>query len=192
MAYKRWRGNTGQGIRVPTPGDEGPGPPPPPMPPPPPVRPPPPPPGISFAGESLEGLLSRLDPGRLEREDWLALEDPDADSRYSLVFDLATVWDCLEEEDAETLAALIQETGLARSREEALHQLQYLHLCGIVFFQEVVDLLDAVAADGKAGVGVVDGQVILVTDIDNPLAEAALMLHGLFSHNNFLSVCEVA
>ena len=73
MAYKRWRGNTGQGIRVPTPGDEGPGPPPPPMPPPPPVRPPPPPPGISFAGESLEGLLSRLDPGRLEREDWLVL-----------------------------------------------------------------------------------------------------------------------
>ena len=67
-----------------------------------------------------------------EREEWLALEDPDADSRYSLVFDLATVWDCLEEEDAETLAALIQETGLARSREEALHQLQYLHLCGIL------------------------------------------------------------
>ncbi len=82
MAYKRWRGNTGRGIRVPTPGDEGPGPssmpsppspPPPPPPPPPPIRPPPPHPGIPFAGESLEGLLSRLDPGRLEREDWLVL-----------------------------------------------------------------------------------------------------------------------
>jgi hypothetical protein len=55
----------------------------------------------------------------------------------------------------------------------------------------VVDFLDAVAADGKAGVGVVDGQVVLVADVDNPLAEAALMLHGLFSHNIFLSVCEV-
>ena len=74
MAYNRWQGNSGRGVRVPTPGDEGPKSPPPPMPPPPPpsgFRPPPP--GLPFSGESLEGLLSRLDPGRLEREDWLVL-----------------------------------------------------------------------------------------------------------------------
>lgn len=70
MGYKRYRGNSGRVIRVPTPEDDRPGPPVPPVPPPsgPPPAPAPPP-----AGEGLEGLLSRLDPGRLEREDWLVL-----------------------------------------------------------------------------------------------------------------------
>ena len=62
-----------------------------------------------------------------------------------------------------------------------------LLLGGIMFFQKMVDFLDAVAADGKAGVGVINRQVILVTDIDNPFAEAALMLHSLISHGKMLS-----
>lgn len=73
MAYKRYRGNSGRSERVETPEEtetppfrEMPRPGPPPGPPP---RPPGPP-GGEF---SLEALLSRFDPGRLEREDWLVL-----------------------------------------------------------------------------------------------------------------------
>jgi hypothetical protein len=62
-----------------------------------------------------------------------------------------------------------------------------LYLSGIMFFQKMVDFLDAVAADGKAGVGVINRQIVLVADIDNPFAEAALMLHSLISHDKMLS-----
>lgn len=78
MAYKRYQGNTGRVERVET-EREPPPPPPPPtgpggFPPPGPVfSPPPPPPPGPGAGAALEELLGRLDPGRLEREDWLVL-----------------------------------------------------------------------------------------------------------------------
>ena len=59
----------------------------------------------------------------------------------------------------------------------------FFRVCIFVLFNEIVYVLDAVLADGKARVRVEDRHIVLVVDGDLALAEAACMFDGfLFGH----------
>ena len=54
---------------------------------------------------------------------------------------------------------------------------------GIVFFEDAVDLLDAALADGESRVGIKDGHIVLAMHRDDLLAEAALVLRGIWGRH---------